>query len=158
MNHLLAFPESISAGCRDRVVQWTQRHRCVCRGFCQVRLFALNIILFCSSYCVLRNSRNNLFAWGLSCFLWTSSQLTSHGSDQHVGSSFVDTMAEVKWASTGQNLTFIGYQVNISNNSLSQQLKFCCRNTITSFDLCYRIHPAVEMFTQVQQHMKLNND
>ncbi|XP_026198912.1 coiled-coil domain-containing protein 84 [Anabas testudineus] len=47
-----------------------------------------------------------------------SSQLASHGSDQHVGSSFVDTMAEVKWASTGQNLTFIGYQDSSSSGNV----------------------------------------
>ncbi|KAK2837909.1 hypothetical protein Q5P01_015121 [Channa striata] len=38
------------------------------------------------------------------------SQITSNGSDQHLGSSFVDAVAEVQWASTGQGLTFIGHQ------------------------------------------------
>lgn len=39
-----------------------------------------------------------------------SSQFMSQGSDQQVGSSFVDSMAEAPWAATGQGLTFIGYQ------------------------------------------------
>lgn len=44
---LLAFPESISAWRRARVVQWTQRHRYVCRGCYQVRLcLPYNILSF----------------------------------------------------------------------------------------------------------------
>ncbi|XP_041856613.1 coiled-coil domain-containing protein 84 [Melanotaenia boesemani] len=39
-----------------------------------------------------------------------SSQFPPQGSDQHLGSGFVDSMVEVPWAATGQGLTFIGYQ------------------------------------------------
>ncbi|XP_033475493.2 centrosomal AT-AC splicing factor [Epinephelus lanceolatus] len=39
-----------------------------------------------------------------------SSQFKSQGSDQQVGSSYVESMVEAPWADTGQGLTFIGYQ------------------------------------------------
>ncbi|XP_051279884.1 coiled-coil domain-containing protein 84 [Dicentrarchus labrax] len=39
-----------------------------------------------------------------------SSQFTPQGSDQLVGSGFVDTVVEAPWAAAGKGLTFIGHQ------------------------------------------------
>ncbi|XP_072243623.1 centrosomal AT-AC splicing factor [Leuresthes tenuis] len=47
-----------------------------------------------------------------------SSQFHSQGSDQHQGSSLVDSMAEARWAPTGQGLTFIGYQDSASSGNV----------------------------------------
>ncbi|XP_026176613.1 centrosomal AT-AC splicing factor isoform X2 [Mastacembelus armatus] len=47
-----------------------------------------------------------------------SSEFTSEGSDQQVGSSFVNSMVESPWAATGQGLTFIGYQDSSSSGNV----------------------------------------
>ncbi|XP_047446884.1 coiled-coil domain-containing protein 84 [Mugil cephalus] len=89
-----------------------------------------------------------------------SSQFMPQGSAQQVGSSFVDSMAEVPWAAAGPGLTFIGYQDssnsgNVHTGALPPWLQDDPQEGTSGTDGHPEIGPSHQEFLKQKEQEKL---